>query len=235
MKELPGIYSAGQFAEWLALYNQYVDNIRTLSPEVSEKFESYGEWDDETKTWTFYLRDNIDCSGIVATDGRGALIRELPAGVILDGRNNILTNLMLDFEHEQPTDNKIGMIGTINGGRLENVRVEFVTVRNMHKNIPSGCIAAEITSGSVLGCTVRNAVVMSRGNDQSGVLAGVIRGGTVSDCKFHGSIQANVVENPTYPTYKGVAGEIVEGDEVLSLIPVINRLIFTEEEPKENE
>lgn len=235
VNELPGIYTAAQFTAWLALYNQHVADIRTLSPEVSEKFESYGEWDDKTNTWTFYLRDNIDCSGIVAADGRGALIRELPAGVILDGRNNILTNLMLDFEDERPTDDKIGMIGTINGGRLENVRVEFVTVRNMYKDIPSGCIAAEITSGSVLGCTVRNAVVMSRDNDQAGVLAGVIRGGTVSDCKFHGSIQANVVENPTYSTYKGVAGTIIKGDEALSLIPVINRLIFTEEEPKENE
>lgn len=233
--ELPGIYTAAQFTEWLALYNQHVENIGTLSPEVSEEFESYGEWNADDRTWTFYLRDNIDCNGIVAADGRGALIRELPAGVILDGRNNILTNLMLDFEHDRPIDSKIGMIGTINGGRLKNVRVEFVTVRNMYKDIPSGCIAAEITSGSVLGCTVRNAVVMSRDNDQAGVLAGVIGGGTVDDCKFHGSIQANVVENPTYSTYKGVAGKIVEGDEDLNLIPVINRLIFTEEEPKENE
>lgn len=233
VNELPGIYDAGQFKEWLELYNQYVSRLDGLTEEEIDKFESYGEWDAETKTWTFYLRDNIDCSGIVASDGRGALIRELPKGVILDGRNNILSGLMLDFEHKRPNDGKVGMIGEINGGRLESVRVEFVTVRNMNPDIPSGCIAAEISSGIVTGCAVRNAVMMSRDNKRAGVLAGVIEGGMVNECKVHGSIQADVVENTVYPTYKGVAGEIIEGNETLSLFEVINRLIFTEEEPLE--
>lgn len=237
VKELPGIYDGGQFTDWLDLYNQYVSQFQSqnLSPEVLERFEKYGEWNASESTWTFYLRDNIDCSGIVASDGRGALIKELPAGVILDGRNNILNGLMLDFEEATPTDNMIGMIGEINGGTLKSVRVEFVTVRNMHPNIPSGCIAAKISSGTVTGCTVRNALMISRDNKQAGVLAGVITGGMIDECKFHGSIQADVREHAEgYASYKGVAGEIVNGG-TLRLFPVINRLIFTEEKPTENE
>lgn len=237
VKELPGIYNAGQFTDWLKLYNQYVSQLQnqSLPPEVSEKFEKYGEWNADEETWTFYLRDNIDCSSIVASDGHGALIKELPAHVILDGRNNILNGLMLNFEKTTPTDNMIGMIGEINGGTLKSVRVEFVTVRNMHKDIPSGCIAAKISSGTVTGCTVRNAVMISRDNRKAGVLAGIITGGMVNECKFHGSIQADVREYAEgYKSYKGVAGEIGNGGD-LRLSPVINRLIFTEEKPKENE
>lgn len=238
VNELPGIYNAGQFADWLELYNQHVSQLQNqnqnLPPGVSEKFESYGEWNVYERTWTFYLRDNIDCSGIVASDSRGALIKELPAGVILDGRNNILNGLELNFEQVTPTDNMIGMIGEINGGTLKNVRVEFVTVRNM-KDIPSGCIAAKISRGTVTECTVRNAVMISRDNRQAGVLAGIITGGIVNECKFHGSIQADVREHAEeYKSYKGVAGEIGNGGD-LRLSPVINRLIFTEEQPKENE
>lgn len=237
VKGLPGIYDAGQFTDWLDLYNQHVSQLSSsdLSEEVLKKFEKYGEWNADKSTWTFYLRDNIDCSGIVASDGRGALIKELPAHVILDGRNNILNGLMLNFEEATPTDNMIGMIGEINGGTLKSVRVEFVTVRNMHKDTLSGCIAANISSGTVTGCTVRNAVVISRDNQLAGVLAGIITGGMIDECKFHGSIQADVREHEKeYESYKGVVGEIGNGGD-LSLSPVINRLIFTEEKPTENE
>ncbi len=238
VNELPGIYDAIQFGEWLSLYNGCVDRIsnNTLTPDEITKLQSYGEWNEDEKTWTFYLRDNIDCSTIVP-DGSGVLIKKLPKGVILDGRNNILNGLMLNFEDKtkQPTDGKIGMIGEINGGTLEYVRVEFVTVRNMHPDIPSGCIAAEIKSGSVKGCTVRNAAMISRDNKQSGVLAGVITGGMVHECKIHGTIQADLKEyDEAYKTYEGVAGDITGDAGDLDLFPVINRLIFTEEKPSDN-
>lgn len=243
VKELDGIYDTEDFEDWLRLYNQNIEKIKKGSGEISnedyEVLESYGDWDSNTKKWTFYLRDSIDCSSIVAKDGRGALIKELPENVILDGRNNVLSNLMLDFEHNKPTDGMVGMIGKINGGTLINVRMGFVTVRNMDPSIPSGCIAAEMSSGTMKECIVRQAAVMSRDNRQAGVLAGCITGGTVYNCKFHGMIQADVVVNEDYPLYKGVVGIIEEEEEeeeggLYLWKNIISRLIFTEEDQPEN-
>ena len=77
--------------------------------------------------------------------------------------------------------------------------------------------------------------MISRDNKQSGVLAGVITGGMVHECKIHGTIQADLKEyDEAYKTYEGVAGDITGDAGDLDLFPVINRLIFTEEKPSDN-
>lgn len=229
VEEQAGIYDAGQFKQWLSLYNQHIENITNLSGDDFKKLESYGVWNQEEKSWTFYLRDNIDCTGIVAEGGRGALIKELPAGVILDGGNYVLSNLMLNFKDSSPTDKMVGMIGEINGGTLQNLHVEFVTVRNMSNDIPSGCIAAKISSGTIRGCAVRQAALICGGVRPAGVLAGSITGGTVHNCKFHGFVQADVMDHEDYPLYKGVVGTITPGG-INLLGDIVNRLVFTEQE-----
>lgn len=227
VKQLPGIYNTDDFATWLELYNRYAPRGMTgMSKKDSEELERFGEYKDGTEPgttigWTFYLRNNVDCSRITINDG--TLIKVLDDGVTLDGGNYILTNLMLDFEHKIPADGKVGMIGEIKGGTLRNLRVEFVTVRNQQESIPSGCIAATVSGGLIQNCTVRQAAMMCRGGT-AGILAGSMTGGTVSDCKWHGMVQA--AQSQVEDIYKGVVGEM-SGDNI-HFINIINRIILAD-------
>lgn len=83
------------------------------------------------------------------------------------------------------------MIGTIEeGGYLQNLHLEYVTVKNtIPADIPVGCIAAEINGGQIIGCTVKQAVMSCKDTSKAGVLAGRMSGGTVDVCKFHGMVQ----------------------------------------------
>lgn len=212
-----GIYTKEKFQEWLNLYNQYSGDLPTDASNSG--FEEFGEYNDseEPKGWRFYLRDNIDCSKITATNG--VLINTLKDGVMLDGCGNILSNLKL----EASEGGKAGLIGKIEGGNLRNLRLEFVTVTNAHSGSPAGCIAAEISGGQILNCTVKNAFMSCKKGGPSGVLAGKMTGGIVDNCKFHGTVLAP--SSTRDQTYKGIVGEITGG---ASLLHITNRVIFDE-------
>lgn len=228
---VPGIYTDEDFEEWIELYNKYAPdgfNKEKMNEDDAAKLDGYfGEYNDGTAegsegSWTFYLRDDIDCEGIVAEGG--ALINELPAGVTLDGGYRVLSNLMLDFEHQEESlkDNAVGLIGNINGGTLKNVRMEFVTVRNMNPNYPAGCLAGKISKGYVIDCTVREAAMMCSGVTKAGVLVGEMTNGIVDNCKFHGMVQAE--PSTVEAQLKGIVGNRTGG----SITGIINRVILTD-------
>lgn len=231
IERVPGIYTSEEFEEWIELYNKYApDGFEKdkMEQKDKEKLDGYfGEYNAGTGgsegSWTFYLRDDIDCEGIVAEGG--ALINELPDGVTLDGGYRVLSNLMLDFEHpgEVLKDNAVGLIGNINGGILRNVRMEFVTVRNMNPDYPAGCLAGTISDGYVIDCTVREAAMMCSGVTKAGVLAGEMMEGTVDNCKFHGMVQATPPENLN-DNWKGIVGSKTNGTISDN---IINRVILT--------
>ncbi|MCS2892350.1 fimbrillin family protein [Parabacteroides faecis] len=215
-----GIYTDVKFQEWLDLYNKCNGNLPTdAGSDEFKALTEFGEYNDseEPRGWRFYLRDNIDCSRITATNG--VLINTLTDRVMLDGGNNILSNLKL----EVPSDGKAGLIGKIEGGDLRNLRLEFVTVTNAHSGSPAGCIAAEISGGQILNCTVKNAFMSCKKGGPSGVLAGKMTGGIVDNCKFHGTVLAP--SSTGDQTYKGIVGEITGGG---SLSNITNRVIFDE-------
>ena len=231
--KLPGIHSEEQFAVWLEVYNRNADNMESMTTEDSTLLAQYGVYNNEETLgpgWTFYLWNDIDCKDM-KPDASGALIKALPEGVTFDGKGYVLHNLMLDFEHTAPSSGRVGLIGEIRGGRLRNLHLDFVTVRNMTADALSGCIAGCISGGEVYGCTVREAAMMCR-DGVAGVLAGEMTGGRVSDCKFHGMVQARDMQDETGLDYN----KIVDG--VVCRMPsgfggsvtgeIINRVLITD-------
>ena len=232
--KLPGIHSEEQFAAWLKVYNRNVDKWEAMNVADSVELAHYGVHNDgETpgiEGWTFYLWDDIDCKDM-KPDANGAFVKALTEGVTFDGKGYVLHNLMLDFEHTAPSSGRVGLIGEIRGGRLRNLHLDFVTVRNMTVDAPSGCIAGCISGGEVYGCTVREAAMMCR-DGVAGVLAGEMIGGHVSDCKFHGMVQARDMQDETGLDYKkivdGVVGRMPSGFGGSVTGEIINRVLITD-------
>lgn len=231
--KLPGIHSEEQFAVWLEVYNRNADNMESMTTEDSTLLAQYGVYNNEETLgpgWTFYLWNDIDCKDM-KPDASGALIKALPEGVTFDGKGYVLHNLMLDFEHTAPSSGRVGLIGEIRGGRLRNLHLDFVTVRNMTADALSGCIAGCISGGEVYGCTVREAAMMCR-DGVAGVLVGEMTGGRVSDCKFHGMVQARDMQDETGLDYKkivdGVVGRMPSGFGGSVTGEIINRVLITD-------
>ena len=232
--KLPGIHSEEQFAAWLKVYNRNVDKWEAMNVADSVELAHYGVHNDGetpgTDGWTFYLWNDIDCKDM-EPDASGAFVKALPEGVTFDGKGYVLHNLMLDFEDTAPSSGQVGLIGEIRGGRLRNLHLDFVTVRNMTADAPSGCIAGRISGGEVYGCTVREAAMMCR-DGVAGVLAGEMTGGNVSDCKFHGMVQAKEMQDETGLDYKkkvnGVVGRMPNGFGGTVADDIINRVLITD-------
>ena len=131
---------------------------------------------------------------------------------------------MLGLKDSEP-EQGMGLIGEItDGGYLQNLRMEFVTVRSSSDK-PSGCIAAKISGGQITNCTVRQAIMICEST--SGVLAGEMTNGSVDNCKFHGMVQAPV--NPLLKEeYKGIVGKIDAGTIIDNNLT--NHVIFIEAE-----
>ena len=232
--KLPGIHSEEQFAAWLKVYNRNVDKWEAMNVADSVELAHYGVHNDGetpgTDGWTFYLWNDIDCKDM-KPDANGAFVKALTEGVTFDGKGYVLHNLMLDFEHTTPSSGRVGLIGEIRGGRLRNLHLDFVTVRNMTADALSGCIAGCISGGEVYGCTVREAAMMCR-DGVAGVLAGEMTGGRVSDCKFHGMVQARDMQDETGLDYKkivdGVVGRMPSGFGGSVTGEIINRVLITD-------
>lgn len=225
--EQAGIYTTQAFGHWLELYNQ-TDFTQDMTDATYQALSPYGTYKPADQGgspghWTFYLCNNIDCSGL--TTETGYLIGEVNQYVTLDGRNYALQNLMLDFETTEPTEQKVGLIGSITAdGVVQNLRLEFPTVRNMHQDVPAGCLAASINGGHVTNCVIREAAMMCKGGGPTGALAGRIEGTTrVFGSKFHGTVQAD--SWLTEPAYKGVIGW--KDPEASIMKDCLNRLIVT--------
>lgn len=232
--KLPGIHSEEQFAAWLKVYNRNVDKWEAMNVADSVELAHYGVHNDGetpgTDGWTFYLWNDIDCKDM-KPDANGAFVKALTEGVTFDGKGYVLHNLMLDFEHTAPSSGRVGLIGEIRGGRLRNLHLDFVTVRNMTADALSGCIAGCISGGEVYDCTVREAAMMCR-DGVAGVLAGEMTGGRVSDCKFHGMVQARDMQDETGLDYKkivdGVVGRMPSGFGGAVTGEIINRVLITD-------
>lgn len=231
--KLPGIHSEEQFAVWLEVYNRNADNMESMTTEDSTLLAQYGVYNNEETLgpgWTFYLWNDIDCKDM-KPDASGALIKALPEGVTFDGKGYVLHNLMLDFEHIGPSSGLVGLIGEIRGGWLRNLHLDFVTVRNMDVDTPSGCIAGRISSGQIFDCIVREAKMMCRGG-VAGVLAGEMSGGDMAGCKFHGMVQAKEMQDETEWGYKkivnGVVGRMPSDFKGTVANDIINRVFITD-------
>ncbi len=218
---LPGIYSAEEFKQWLELYNRYIDDFPEITDEEDFKaLEFFGEYD-KAGHWTFYIRDNINCTGMESTDG--TLIKKLVPSVTIDGGRYRIENVMLDPKGAEPSVG-VGLFGEICGGNLRNLRLYFPTVR-YEGSKPSGCIAAVISGGQIVNCTVREAAMLCR--ETAGTLAGQMSGGAVDDCKFHGVVHAAVPVG-LEQEFVGILGAVPEPEGLIGTIT--NRVTFVESE-----
>lgn len=198
--EPAGIRSLEKLQEWITLYNSD-DGKKFLEAEDNEDnpFTKYGT-KESGGHWTFYIRANIDCANL--TDEDGVLINELGENVTLDGGKYVLSNLTL----KATTGGNAGIIGNMKGN-LKGLRLENVTVTGGGSGTSAGCIAAIISGGQVLDCTVKMANMT--GSGFVGVLAGTMSGGVANRCRFRGMVMAPLhLPAGQQKTYQGIVGKM---------------------------
>ena len=200
--EPAGIRSSEELQDWITLYNDE-DNKKYLEDkdDTNNPFCEYGTKEDGH--WTFYIRANIDCADLKDEDG--VLINELGDGVTLDGGKYILSNLTL----KAAPNGNAGIIGNVKGN-LKGLRLENVTVIGGGSRTSAGCIAAIISGGQVMDCTVKMANMT--GSGFVGVLAGTMSGGVANRCRFRGMVMAPLyLSGEQQKTYQGIVGKIEVG------------------------
>ena len=175
-----GISYYNEYNDWVSLYNTYIQYDR--SEEYHEALSHYGDGVYNTATgrtsWTFYINDNIvfppnetDFYQITKLDDvlegsstytnyrldnfKNTLIGEMT-------ENGILRALEVrDFYFIQPsgaTTPYSPLIGTLNGGTVENIIVRNGIVISSNA---AGMIAGKAIGGTVTGCTISGDVIGS--------------------------------------------------------------------------
>ena len=181
----PGIYSLDNFNEWIKEY--------TNTTPQNEILEKYGIQNLETNKWTFHLYADIDCSTI--TD-KQFLIKAFTD--CLEGHGHTLKNVTLT-KAEDETDANIGVIGTLNGGSINNLKIDSITVSGgTTENDNIGTLVGTITDGSITKCKITGINIDCK-NGKIGALAGKIETGTIETCLLEGNLQlgkdAEIAEN----------------------------------------
>ena len=173
-EKTPGIYSLDNFQAWIKAY--------TANPQDETNLGIYGEKNDQNK-WTFHLYADINCSTI--TD-KQFFIKTFTDQ--LEGHGHTLKNVTLT-KAEGETDTNIGVIGTLNGGSINNLKIEGITVSGeTTENDYIGTLAGTITDGSITKCKITGINIDCK-NGKIGALAGKIETGTIETCLLEGNLQ----------------------------------------------
>lgn len=169
-----GIYSLDNFRAWIEAY--------TANPQDETNLGKYGEKNDQNK-WTFHLYADIDCSAIT---NQQFLIQTFTD--CLEGHGHTLKNVTLT-EAEDETDANIGVIGTLNGGSINNLKIEGINVSGeTTANNYIGTLVGTITDGSITKCKITGINIDCK-NGKVGALAGKIETGTIETCLLEGNLQ----------------------------------------------
>ena len=172
-EKTPGIYSLDNFRAWIEAY--------TTQNETN--LERYGKKENDQNKWTFHLYADIDCSTII---GKQFLIPTFTD--CLEGHGHTLKNVTLT-KAEGGTDTNIGVIGTLNGGSINNLKIEGITVSGeTTENDYIGTLVGTITDGSISKCKITGINIDCK-NGKVGALAGKIETGTIETCLLEGNLQ----------------------------------------------
>lgn len=180
----PGIYNSEDFMGWVEAYNTYKNNN---SNETT--LETYGT-KDETGTWTFHLYTDIDFSeqpDASSTTECQYFIRTFTDK--LEGHGHTLKNITL--KKTSNTDSNVGFIGTLNGGSINNLKINGITVtatENVDANSYVGTLAGSITDGSITNCKITG-INLECKQGYAGALAGQASAGTFETCLLEGELQ----------------------------------------------
>lgn len=173
-EKTPGIYSLDNFRAWIEAY--------TANPQDETNLGKYGGKNDQNK-WTFHLYADIDCSAIT---NQQFLIQTFTD--CLEGHGHTLKNVTLT-EAEDETDANIGVIGTLNGGSINNLKIEGINVSGeTTENDYIGTLVGTITDGSITKCKITGINIDCK-NGKIGALAGKIETGTITTCLLEGNLQ----------------------------------------------
>ena len=174
-EKTPGIYSLENFQAWITAY--------TTNPQDETELKKYGEKENEQSPWTFHLYADIDCSTII---GKQFLIPTFTD--CLEGHGHTMKNVTLT-KAEGGTDTNIGVIGTLNGGSINNLKIEGITVSGeTTENDYIGTLVGTITDGSITKCKITGINIDCK-NGKVGALAGKIETGTIETCLLEGNLQ----------------------------------------------
>ena len=175
----PGIYNREDFLEWVDAYN---NNETTLG--------TYGTKDKISSTWTFHLYTDIDFSeqsDAVSTTEYQHFIQTFTDK--LEGHGHTLKNITL--KKTDNANNNVGFIGTLNGGSINNLKINGITVtatENVDANSYVGTLAGSITAGSITSCKITG-INLECKQGYAGALAGQASAGTFDTCLLEGELQ----------------------------------------------
>lgn len=180
----PGIYNSEDFMGWVKAYNTYKNNN---SNETT--LETYGT-KDETGTWTFHLYTDIDFSeqpDASSTTECQYFIQTFTDK--LEGHGHTLKNITL--KKTDDNNNNVGFIGTLNGGSINNLKINGITVtatEYVDANTYVGTLAGSITTGSITNCKITG-INLECKQGYAGALAGQASAGTFDTCLLEGELQ----------------------------------------------
>lgn len=170
-EKTPGIYSLENFKAWITAY----------TAQNEAELKKYGE--KEQNKWTFHLYADIDYNTI--TD-KQFLIQTFTD--CLEGHGHTLKNVTLT-KAQSETDANIGVIGTLNGGSINNLKIEGITVSGeTTADNYIGTLVGTITDGSITKCKITE-INIDSSDGKVGALAGKIEAGTIETCLLEGNLQ----------------------------------------------
>lgn len=179
-----GIKNAGEYAEWVQAYNEFIYNIKGNQysrPSDKEELEKqsyyaklspFGDYNFSDGRWQFYITDDF------TLDSSFPQITELQD--LLEGVSQV----------SNYTISNLGgtLIGSISGpgGELRNLDFANLYVKAT-ANTPTGALTNRLDGGTIANCNINNGTMVG-GEGPIGLLCGTVNDGTVKNCSVSGAV-----------------------------------------------
>lgn len=174
-----GIYNIDGFKDWITAYNGNEANGNEANRD--ETLNKYGTKVDGGSQWTFHLYADID-------------LKEYTESFITTFKDNLeahghtISNIELQETTDDNNNVNVGFVGTLEGGSINNLKIDGISFNSTEVNINVGTIAGNITNGSITNCKITGIDIESEyGN--VGALAGSFTAGTIETCLLEGELR----------------------------------------------
>lgn len=168
-----GIYDIDGFTKWITAYNGDDPNKEDILIE-------YGNKADDGFQWIFHLYSDIDLESYA-----GPFITTFSDK--LEAHGHTISNIELQ---ETTDDNNVnvGFVGNLNGGSINNLKIDGISFNSAEQNINVGTVAGTVTSGTITNCKITGIDIESE-YGYVGALAGSITEGTIETCLLEGELR----------------------------------------------
>lgn len=165
-----GIYDIIGFTEWITAYNGNEENR-------DEILKKYGTEADDGSQWIFHLYSDIDLENY-----DGPFITTFSDK--LEAHGHTISNIAL----QKTADGNVGFVGNLNGGSINNLKIDGISFNSAEQNINVGTVAGTVTSGSITNCKITGIDIESE-YGYVGALAGSFTPGTIETCLLEGELR----------------------------------------------